>query len=142
MIENINPEDWDLMLGPFLFDEFPPNAIILEYIPGMSKFWIENYSRKRAEGFIHLIQEIHKAGVVHDDIYPRNMIVFDDDPERGMWIDFDRAQVDDGSFYTPESIQRLMKEEDALVRAVCRAVVSSSGQATQISSILIANVQV
>lgn len=90
---------------------------------------------------MHLIQEIHKAGVVHDDVYPRNMVVFDDGPERVMWIDFDRAQVDDGSFYTPESIQRLVKDEDALVRAVCRAVVSSSGEATQISSILIANVQ-
>ena len=92
----------------------------------MRKFWIDNYSRKRAEGFMHLIQEIHKAGVVHDDVYPHNMVVFDDDPERVMWIDFDRAQVDDGSFYTPESIQRLVKEDDALVRAVCRAVVSSS----------------
>lgn len=130
------------MLAPFLFDEFPPNAIILEYIPGMLTFWIDNYSRKRAEGFMHLIQEIHKAGVVHGDVYPRNMIVFDDDPERVMWIDFDRAQVDDESFYTPESIQRLVKEEDALVRGVCRAVVSSSGQSTQILSILITNVQV
>lgn len=91
---------------------------------------------------MHLIQEIHKAGVVHDDVYPRNVVVFNDDPERVMWIDFDRAQVDDGSFYTPESIHWLVKDEDALVRAVCRAVVSSSGQATQISSILIANVQV
>lgn len=72
------------MLAPFLLDEFPPNAIILEYIPGMRKFWIDNYSRKRAEGIMHLIQEIHKAGVVHDDVYPPNMVVFDDDPERVM----------------------------------------------------------
>lgn len=121
------------MLGPFLFDEFPPNAIILEYIPGMRTFWIDNYSRKRAEGFIRLIQEIHKAGVVHDDVYPRNMIVFDEDPERVMWIDFDRAQADDGSFFTPESIQGLMEEEDALVCNVCRLVVSSSDWPFQIS---------
>ena len=114
------------MLEMFLYDEFPPNAIILGYIPGMRTLWIDNYSRERAEGFMHIIQEIHKAGVLHDDVYPRNMIVLDDDPERVMWIDFDRAQVDDGSFYTPESIQGLMEKEDVLLRDVCRMIVSSS----------------
>lgn len=81
---------------------------------------------KRAEGFLHQIKEIHKAGILHDDPHPRNMMVFGDDPDRVMWIDFDRAQVDDGVFYTSETLQEMLDEEDILVAEVGPMIVSLS----------------
>lgn len=34
-----------------------------------------------------------KHWVLHSDIHPRNMMILEDDPERAIWIDFDRAQT-------------------------------------------------
>lgn len=43
-----------------------------------------------------------------------------------MWIDFDRAQVDDGVFFTPETLQPMLDEEDVLVADVGQLIVSRS----------------
>ena len=129
IIENMNIDLWQPLLVQFLNDwwcDYPPNAIIMEYIPGMQRLWLDNYSPKRAEGFLHQIKEIHKAGILHDDPHPRNMMVFGDDPDRVMWIDFDRAQVDDGVFYTSETLQEMLDEEDILVAEVGPMIVSLS----------------
>lgn len=90
----------------------------------MRIFWLDTYSKERAEGFVHGIREIHKAGVMHYDSPPRNMMVFDKDPGRVMWIDFDRAQVDDGVFYSPKTIQKDLQEEDEIVNEIGQMLVS------------------
>lgn len=85
IIENMAIDLWQPLLVQFLNDgwcDYPPNAIILEYVPGMQQFWLDKYSPKRAEGFLHQIMEIHKACVLHWDPHPRNMMVFGDDPDR------------------------------------------------------------
>ncbi|THD00399.1 hypothetical protein EYZ11_000126 [Aspergillus tanneri] len=64
----------------FSNDKFSLSAIILEYIPGVRKFWIDTYSKERAKGFLRVVQEIHKAGILRDAPHPRNM-VFDSDPK-------------------------------------------------------------
>lgn len=97
----------------FVDDESPPSAIFLEYIPNMDSVYPENYTKKRADGFIRGIQEIHKALILHTDAKPRNMMIIKDDPERVVWLDFDRAQT-----YHAESIterQKVFIEEEELM---------------------------
>ncbi|KAL1963350.1 hypothetical protein VTN77DRAFT_8471 [Rasamsonia byssochlamydoides] len=90
------------------------NAILFEYIPNLEMIHLHNYTRKRMDKFIEGIQQIHKAFVRHKDAKPRNMLVVEDDPERVVWIDFDRAET-----YDPDQItyrQRvLMQEEEEIV---------------------------
>jgi hypothetical protein len=50
-----------------------------------------NYTRERMDNLIKGIKEIHDALVEHSDVYPKNMMIFNDDPERAIWIDFDRG---------------------------------------------------
>lgn len=52
------------------------------------------------------------------------MMVFDKDPGRVMWIDFDRAQMDDGSFYSPKTMQKEQQEEDQIVNEIGQRLVS------------------
>ncbi|OJD12573.1 hypothetical protein AJ78_06851 [Emergomyces pasteurianus Ep9510] len=44
------------------------------------------------DDFIDGMNAIHEALVEHGDVYPRNMMIVEGDPERAIWIDFDRAQ--------------------------------------------------
>ena len=78
-------------LDKYLGEEYLPNAIFLEYIPNMEKIDLHNYTDKRLDALAEGLREIHKALVFHGDVKARNMIVFKDDPNRAMWIDFDNA---------------------------------------------------
>lgn len=40
---------------------------------------------------IEVMQEIHRAGVHHRDIYPKNLLLVRGNPDRLVWIDFDVA---------------------------------------------------
>ena len=63
----------------------------------MVVFDYPNYTDARAQSLIEGTNEIQAAGVMHGDVYPRNMMVFEDevDPERkrAMYVDFDSAQT-------------------------------------------------
>lgn len=88
--------DWHLY-QPYLdmFDSEPcaPNAIMLEYIPDAEMISEENITTQRIQNFLYGIKEIHKSLVRHDDVAPRNMLVVNGDPEKVVWIDFDRART-------------------------------------------------
>ena len=45
------------------------------------------------QNFVDDLNAIHEALVQHNDVHPRNMMVVEGDPERAIWIDFDRAQT-------------------------------------------------
>lgn len=45
------------------------------------------------QNFLVGMHEIHNVLVEHSDIHPRNMMIVEGDPERVIWIDFDRAQT-------------------------------------------------
>ncbi|PGH11055.1 hypothetical protein AJ79_05097 [Helicocarpus griseus UAMH5409] len=92
-IEDIDPMSCQPHLKDFVNDEYPPTAIFLEYIPNMKELHWTNYNEKRMRNFVDGINKIHKALVFHGDIHPRNMMTVEDDPERAIWIDFDRAQT-------------------------------------------------
>ncbi|PYH96543.1 hypothetical protein BO71DRAFT_407650 [Aspergillus ellipticus CBS 707.79] len=91
-IRNIQPALW-LNLHMFLHDKLPPNAILIEYIPNMQAVDLSNYSEQRLSSLRQILDEIHKANVLHGDTKPRNMMVFVGMQERVLWIDFDSAQT-------------------------------------------------
>ena len=43
------------------------------------------------DNFINGLDQLHKAGIEHRNLYPRNMMVVEGNPEKAIWIDFDRA---------------------------------------------------
>ncbi|KAL3451373.1 hypothetical protein BJX65DRAFT_293393 [Aspergillus insuetus] len=92
-IEDLDPNLHQPHLDMFLEDEYPPKAILLEYIPDMEAMHWTNYTDAKRDNFIRGLEEIHAAGVIHDDLYPRNMMVINGDSAKAIWIDFDRAQT-------------------------------------------------
>ncbi|KAI1909911.1 hypothetical protein LOZ12_003906 [Ophidiomyces ophidiicola] len=95
-IENIDPTQCLPHLELFVKDEYPPTAIFLEYIPNMKELRWTDYNESRMRNFVDGLNAIHDALVYHDDVHPRNMMIVEEDPERAIWIDFDRAQTFDG----------------------------------------------
>ncbi|KAJ9225219.1 hypothetical protein DTO027B5_6505 [Paecilomyces variotii] len=102
-------------LEMFLDDEYPPSAIFLEYIPNMEMITLNNYTQQRMDNLIAGIREIHKTLVLHGDLKPRNMMVVKDDPERVIWIDFDRAATYEEASITDSEKSLLEDEEITLV---------------------------
>ncbi|KAB8267883.1 hypothetical protein BDV30DRAFT_246187 [Aspergillus minisclerotigenes] len=94
-VDNLDPKLHQPHLKMFLSDQYPPSAVLLEYIPNMQMLHWTNYTKKRMENFIRGLHKIHEARVEHSDIHPRNMMIIEADPDRAIWIDFDRAQTFD-----------------------------------------------
>ena len=124
-LENIDVQHFQPHLDAFLYDKYPPSAIFLEYIPHMQGTLPQHYTENRMQNFISGIREIHKALVLHADMSPRNMMVVENDPERAVWLDFDRAQT-----YHADSLserQKFFIEMEALeVSQFAEELVSSS----------------
>ncbi|KAJ5783533.1 uncharacterized protein N7518_009210 [Penicillium psychrosexuale] len=76
-----------------------PNGVLIEYIPDLNMIDISNYTEQRAQKLKQLLAEIHKAGIVHLDPYPRNMLI-QGDSDRVLWIDFELSQI-----YDPEHLE-------------------------------------
>lgn len=110
-------------LRKFLEDEYPPSAIFVEYIPNLEMIHLHNYTKARMDNLVNGILEIHKAFVLHNDASPRNMLVVKDDPERVVWIDFDRARTYNENQIT-EKQQALLTEEKQIVLELGSLLVS------------------
>ncbi|EEH19535.1 hypothetical protein PABG_01854 [Paracoccidioides brasiliensis Pb03] len=92
-MERMDLSHYQPHLKMFLNDKNPPSAILLEYIPKMEMIYPHNFTKERGEALIRGIREIHRALVLHCDAKPRNMMIVRNDPERVVWLDFDRAQT-------------------------------------------------
>ncbi|KAI9824125.1 MAG: hypothetical protein M1819_001080 [Sarea resinae] len=101
-IEQIRPKLWQPNLDMFAEDKYLPSAILIEYIPDMRMLDLATYTPKRMEKFIDGLKAIHEALVLHQDAKPHNMMVVPGDPDRVLWIDFDRAETYDEDRITPE----------------------------------------
>lgn len=85
VVENIDPEakHWQPHLKKFYDKSFPrgldhnarPNGVLMEYVPDMNMLELSNYTEQRARNLRQLLIDIHEAGTVHLDLYPRNMMV-------------------------------------------------------------------
>ncbi|KAJ9302343.1 hypothetical protein DTO271G3_1209 [Paecilomyces variotii] len=120
-IEQLDLSRYKPHLDRFLTDKDPPSAIFLEYIPDMEPIRPLNYTKKRGRALIRGIQEIHKALVYHYDTAPRNMMILKNDPERVVWLDFDRAQTFHEGNLT-KRWRRFIEEEELLVSQFVEAL--------------------
>ncbi|EFW22734.1 conserved hypothetical protein [Coccidioides posadasii str. Silveira] len=75
---------------------------------------VNNYTQARMNKFLEGIREIHKALVEHGDPKPRNMLIVKDDPERVVWIDFNRANTYDEHRITDRERAFLDEEEETV----------------------------
>ncbi|KAL2851150.1 hypothetical protein BJY01DRAFT_245087 [Aspergillus pseudoustus] len=101
-IEDFNQKLHKPHLDMFFNVEYPPKAILLEYIPNMKQIHWKSYTDAKKDNLMKALEEIQSAGVIHGDIHPRNRMVFKRDPDRAIWIDFDRAQTWDKANITEQ----------------------------------------
>ncbi|KAG5300740.1 hypothetical protein I7I48_00534 [Histoplasma ohiense] len=92
----LSPENVCPTLRHFVNDEYPPTAILLQYIPNMKELKWTEYDERRIQNFVGGLNAIHYALVFHDDLHPRDMMVVDGNPEMIIWLDFDRARTFNG----------------------------------------------
>jgi len=69
-------------------------AIIMEWLEGAERATPENLTLDHATGFLYGLAEIHAAGVLHYDLYRRNMMVIPGS-DRAIWIDFSCAHLNE-----------------------------------------------
>ncbi|PWY81701.1 hypothetical protein BO94DRAFT_567321 [Aspergillus sclerotioniger CBS 115572] len=91
-LTNIQPTSWP-NLYMFVDDKLPPNAIFIEYIPGMSKLDLSNYSPSNVNRLRDILFEMHQTKMLHGDSMPRNMMICSGQENRVLWLDFDSAQT-------------------------------------------------
>ncbi|KAJ5697247.1 serine/threonine protein kinase [Penicillium malachiteum] len=88
-IDRLDPATFYPHLQHFARNIFKPNAILFEYFPNAESLNCVNYSESLFTQAIEGLKEIHKAGVHHRDIYPKNLLFVRGTPDRLVWIDFD-----------------------------------------------------
>ncbi|OQD72918.1 hypothetical protein PENDEC_c018G03957 [Penicillium decumbens] len=90
-IDRVDPAAFRRALRHYSRDKFHPRAILLEYLPNAESLNCVNYSDALYPQAIKGMKEIHRAGVLHEDIYPKNLLLVRGNPDRLVWIDFDVA---------------------------------------------------
>ncbi|KAH8435281.1 uncharacterized protein LDX57_012912 [Aspergillus melleus] len=100
-IEQLDPALYRPHLDHFAGDQNQPNAIMLEYLPDPEELNCVNYSAERFQVAMQGLSEIHRARVLHNDPYPKNIVLVHGEASRVVWIDFDvsttytEAQMED-----------------------------------------------
>ncbi|KAK1148805.1 hypothetical protein N8T08_008690 [Aspergillus melleus] len=90
-IDRVDPAAFHPAFEQFVKDKLKPRAMLLEYLPNSESLNCVNYSDALFPQAIEGMMEIHKAGVHHRDIYPKNLLLIRGDRDRLVWIDFDVA---------------------------------------------------
>lgn len=119
-IDRMDPAAFHPAFQHFAQDKFKPRAILLEYLPDAEALNCVNYSDELYPQAIEGMKEIHRAGVHHQDIYPKNILVVHGNPDRLVWIDFDVATT--FTEFGPEQLARC-DYEIALVKGFGEALV-------------------
>lgn len=100
-------------LNSFKHDEFYPSAILLEYLVDPEPLNCVNYSKERLAKAMKAFAQVHGALAVHNDIYPKNILIVSGSPERVVLMDFDIAKTfptkelldQDMGMFCPEPMQ-------------------------------------
>jgi len=85
-----NPSDWGLH-GATDVNEEPVYGILLEWLDGAEQLSEQNMDSAVVIDFIRGIIQIHNAGILHNDIFERNMLVLPS--KRSVWVDFSCAKM-------------------------------------------------
>ncbi|KAJ5964875.1 uncharacterized protein N7479_004751 [Penicillium vulpinum] len=92
-IDRIDPSCHKPWLDSFLNDKFHPSAILLEYLAGSEPLNCVNYSKERLSKAMESLVQVHEALIVHNDLYPENILIVPGTPERVVVMDFDVAET-------------------------------------------------
>ena len=122
VVEQIDPRLWQPYLNVFLEDGLHPNAVVMEYIPNMREFDLDSFSLSRLQRCQSILDEIHAARVLHSDPYPRNIMV-QEETDRVLWIDFDRAQTYAEDKPLTSKQEKSVATETAIMYAFAGAIV-------------------
>ncbi|PWY83805.1 hypothetical protein BO94DRAFT_625381 [Aspergillus sclerotioniger CBS 115572] len=96
VLENLDPSVFEPNLEAFNEDKVHPCAIILEYLHDASVFTSEPRSVELRQYAKDALNQIHQAGVIHNDPHPtRNLVVASGG--RVVWVDFDTSIVFSGA---------------------------------------------
>ena len=89
------------------------NAIFLEYIPGLVRVSLDNFTVEGLHDLARGLQAVHAAGDLQNDINARNMMVTSRNTSRTkiMWLDFDTADTYDLDFSTAGQQQKFDDEQ-------------------------------
>ncbi|KZS87705.1 hypothetical protein SISNIDRAFT_490819 [Sistotremastrum niveocremeum HHB9708] len=71
--------------------ETPPRALLIEYLEGASPISPWNITLDIAHEALRRLSEIHYVGILHCDVYPRNLLVTK--AGQPVWIDFGISHV-------------------------------------------------
>ncbi|KGO38484.1 hypothetical protein PEX1_014940 [Penicillium expansum] len=80
-IDRIDPSCHQPWLISFLDDKFHPSAILLEYLEGSEPLNCVNYSKERLSKAMEALVQVHSALIVHNDLYPKNILIEEDQQE-------------------------------------------------------------
>ncbi|KAI5301199.1 hypothetical protein KEM56_001894 [Ascosphaera pollenicola] len=115
-IDDIDPYECP-ELSAFTWDYINPSAIFMEYIPDMEQLnWFNSNNARRMRNFIKGIEEMHSVGVLHQDVRPQNMMTVKGQPDRALWIDFDRTQTYDPAMLNETVIKSWFDKEKETVK--------------------------
>lgn len=124
-------DDFDRSLLPSpapvtLEDSRGAGAILLEYIPGLQTLDAQTYTRDRWRRMLEILQMIHEAGILHNDIGTHNMGV-SAAIERVLWLDFDLATTfDEKTIQTAWQQEQLKKHEMEIAASIGEELVAIS----------------
>ncbi|KAJ5108496.1 hypothetical protein N7456_005171 [Penicillium angulare] len=90
-LDELDPAAFSPALRGFAHDKFKPKGILLEYLPNSEDLNCVNFSDTLFPQAIEGMQAIHRAGIHHQDTYPRNILLVRGSPDKLVWIDFDVA---------------------------------------------------
>jgi len=67
-------------------------GILMEWIDGSEMLSDENVTLEHAQCLVRGLMKIHEAGVLHNDAFPKNMLVVPG-TGRAVWVDFSCAKI-------------------------------------------------
>ncbi|PWY71804.1 hypothetical protein BO94DRAFT_560255 [Aspergillus sclerotioniger CBS 115572] len=88
-VDQLDPALYQPHLDRFANDINKPGAILLEFLPKTESLNCVNYSNDCFKVAMQGLKEVHQAKVLHNDPYPKNILIVHGDPERIVWVDFD-----------------------------------------------------
>lgn len=117
-IDRLDPSLFSPHLDHFAGDEFHPQAIVLDLLADPEPLNCVNYSIDRFVGVLRGIREIHRARILHYDIYPKNILIVPGEPERVVWVDFDVAKTFSATENLDSKTKELFADEEILAASL------------------------
>lgn len=77
-------------------------GILLEWLEGAERLSSQNMTLDNVVDFIRGLAQIHNAGILHNDIFERNMLVIPA-TKRAVWVDFSCSKMGAEDYHDQET---------------------------------------